>query len=126
MRSGIRKNRPRVLRLGACLAAFWLLSYLAAAPAAAQPLPRHEITGRVSGLIVPHHVVVRTSGRGNHTTTTHADGVYILRGLRPGTYTVRPVDRRYRFSPTFHTVAITNHDVHEVDFVAHPLPPRRR
>jgi len=121
MRSGIPKNRPRVLRLGACLAVAGLLCYLDAAP-----LPRHEITGRVSGLGVPHYVVVRASGRQNHTTTTHADGVYILRGLRPGTYTVRPVDRRYRFSPTFHTVAITNHDVHEVDFVAHPLPPRRR
>jgi hypothetical protein len=24
------------------------------------------------------------------------------------------------------SVAITNHDVHAVDFVAHPLPPRRR
>jgi len=60
-----------------------------------------------------------------HSATARADGSYILQGLRPGSSTIRPSHPRYHFTPDFRSVAITNHDVGNVNFVAH-LSPRKR
>jgi hypothetical protein len=109
-----------------------LLVCLAATLMAAQrprpPVPRFEVSGHVAGMASGHHALVRATGREPHSATARADGTYILRGLRPGSYTIRPSHPRYHFTPDFRSVAITNHDVGNVNFVAHlrPLPPRRR
>jgi hypothetical protein len=107
-----------------------LLVCLAATLIAAQrpPAPRHEVVGHIAGMAPGHHAVLRAAGRERHAATARADGTYVLRGLRPGSYTIRPSHPRYHFTPDFRSVAITNHDVGNVNFVAHlrPLPPRRR
>jgi hypothetical protein len=51
-----------------------------------------------------------------------------LRQIRENLRTVRPSHPGYYFTPNYHSVGVTNHDVGKVNFVAHPrpLPPRRR
>ncbi|MGD0013836.1 MAG: carboxypeptidase-like regulatory domain-containing protein [Bryobacteraceae bacterium] len=93
------------------------------------PPPRHSISGHISGLEAPHHATVVATGPhgARHSTATHPDGTYIFHNLTPGTYNIRPSQGLYRFTPTFHTVAVTNHDVHNVSFAAHEQPrPHRR
>jgi hypothetical protein len=80
-------------------------------------------------LEAPHRATVVATGphRTRRSTATHPDGTYIFRNLTPGTYNVRPSPGLYRFTPTFHTAAVTNHDVYNVNFTAHERPrPHRR
>lgn len=88
------------------------------------PPPRHSISGHIRGLEAPHHatVVATAPHKPPHSTATHADGTYIFRNLTPGTYHIRPSHGLYRFTPAFHTVAVTNHDVHSINFTAHERP----
>jgi len=120
-----RRNHLRFwLALSAALA-------LAAGPTGAaapppKPLPRHTLSGTVTGLKPGHHAVVRANkayGKEIHTTSTRAGGGYILRGLSPGSYTVRPSHPRYRFHPNFHSVVVTGSDRVDVDFHATFIPP---
>lgn len=93
------------------------------------PPPRHSISGDIRGLEAPHRATVVATGphRTRRSTTTRADGTYIFRNLTPGTYTIRPSHPWHRFSPTFHTVGVSNHDAHSINFTAHERPrPRRR
>jgi hypothetical protein len=110
----------------------FLFVFLAVTLMAAQrprpPVPRFEVSGHVAGMAPGHHALVRATGREPHSATARADGTYILRGLRPGSYTVRPSHPGYYFTPNYHSVGVTNHDLGDVNFVAHPrpLPPRSR
>jgi len=92
------------------------------------PSPKYTVTGRITGLAPQHHARVTATG-GNHpahTATTHQDGVYTLRSMVAGSYTVRPSRTGYTFSPTFRTVAVTNSDRSGIDFVAHPQPVKKK
>ncbi len=89
-------------------------------------IPRYEVSGHIAGMAPNHRAVIRATGRAAHSATAHPDGTYMLRAMARGSYTIRPSHPGYRFTPIFRTVAITNHDIASVDFVAHPLPPRRR
>jgi hypothetical protein len=100
----------------------------AGAPAK-KPVPRHTLSGTITGLAPAHHTVVRAnkhSSKETHTSSTRADGAYTLRGLTPGSYTVRPSHPRYTFFPSFASVVVRDSDRVEINFQAKPLPPRKR
>jgi len=82
--------------------------------------PRYTISGYIGGL-VPHRAMVKATayGKPSHSASTRSDGTFTLQSVLPGTYSVRPSHASYSFAPTFHTVAVTNHDVHNIDFTAH-------
>jgi hypothetical protein len=89
---------------------------------------RYTISGRVEGMPASRRatVVAKAHNKPSHSTTTHADGTYILRSVLPGTYEIRASHSLFRFSPAFHTAAVTNHDVENINFVAHEKPGKRR
>jgi len=89
------------------------------------PVQRFEIHGHIAGYQPGHVVVVKTSGKGQHSASTHSDGTFVLRGILPGSYSVRPQSQHYHFSPAFRTVAVTTHDVRSVNFTAHPVEPKK-
>ncbi len=94
--------------------------------AAPKPVPRFDVTGHIDGLESRRvQVVARSSSRPTRSILTTSDGTFTIRDVMAGTYTIRPVDSRFRFSPTFHTVGVT-HDVHGVNFRAFLKPPRKR
>lgn len=88
------------------------------------PVRRFDVTGHVSGL-GPHRITVHltASHRPSRSAVTHEDGSFIFRDVLAGVYEARPRHTRFRFSPPFHTVAVTSHDVQGVNFIAHELPP---
>ncbi len=89
--------------------------------------PRFEVQGYIEGFVKGRPAVVRLTGKTERSASVRPDGTFLLRGLPPGRYTVRPESRHYRFSPSFHTVGLTHHDIAGLKFVAHPLdPPRPR
>lgn len=93
----------------------------------APPPAKYTVTGTITGLAPSHHAQVKTSSN-NHpprTATTQTEGIYTLRNVVPGSYTVRPSRAGYAFSPTFRTVAVTTADRDGIDFVARPLPARK-
>lgn len=96
--------------------------------ASAKSQARYEISGRIDGIPTPRRatVVAKAHNRPSHSVTTHADGTFILRNLLPGTYEIRPRHNSFLFSPTFHTVAVTTHDVGNVHFTARERPHKRR
>jgi hypothetical protein len=114
-------------------ARIWLLALagclliLVASFGAPPPLRHFEITGHIGGL-GPHHATVYLTAphRPSHSATTRDDGSFIIRNVVPGSYTLRPRNPRFRFSPPAHGVGVSNHDVHGVRFEAHELPPHRR
>jgi hypothetical protein len=116
----------------AVLIAGWIVlvaAALAAAPPKAKakaPAERFEINGDIAGYQKGHVVVIRTSGKGQHSASTHADGTFVLRALPPGSYTLRPQSQYYHFTPTFRTVAVTTHDVQGVSFTAHVAQPKKK
>lgn len=95
-------------------------------PIAAAPPQRFDMNGHVAGYQPGHVVVVRTSGKGQHSASTHADGTFVLRALLPGSYTVRPQSQYYHFTPAFRTVVVTTHDVQGVNFTAHLAQPKKK
>lgn len=111
------------------LAALLLLALppaLNAKPKPKPPVVRYVIEGEISGLEGNHHAAIRVTGTEQRSASTRNDGTFTVRSVRPGSYTVRPQRTGYRFSPTFHTVAVHNHDVGGITFTAHRLPPRKR
>jgi len=112
-----------------------LLLAVAASPAWAavpqnKPVPRSTLSGTVSGLAPGHHAVLKANkvySKEVHTTYTRGDGAYTLRGLTPGSYTVRPSHPRYYFTPNFRSVVVRDQDRVDIDFEAHPkAPPKKR
>lgn len=116
------------------LAGFFLgLTLTLAAPGvalAAKGKPAHvekyAMRGHVSGLEHGHRVSIKLTGKLSRSVSTREDGSFEVRNLPPGTYTVRPVNARYIFSPTFSTVAVTNHDKDVRDFKAMIKSSKRR
>jgi hypothetical protein len=97
-----------------------LLPSLGAPP---PPVRRHDVTGHIGGL-GPHRVTVHLTAalKPSRSAVTHEDGRFIFRDVLAGVYQVRPRHTRFRFSPTFRTLAITSHDISGVNFQAHELP----
>ena len=104
-----------------------LMLMFASPPPKRPPVKHYTVSGHISGLgtrrasvkMTRYHTPARTA-------TTHADGSFILRTVAPGTYTIQPSHSLFTFSPSFHTVAVTSHDVDGVHFTAHEKPTRRR
>lgn len=111
------------------LAVFFFLALSpasAAKPKAKPPVVRYEIHGQIDGLENNHRATVRMTGRETRSATTRTDGTFTFKSVKPGSYTLRPQRAGRRFSPTFRTVAVRNHDVTGVSFTAHRLPPKKR
>lgn len=89
--------------------------------------PRYTISGYIGGL-VPHRAMVKATdpGKPSHSASTRSDGTFTLQSVLPGTYDIRPSHASYSFAPTFHTVAVTNHDVHNINFTAHAHPSKKK
>jgi hypothetical protein len=106
-------------------AVFFLSSALlfgAAGPKAKPPVKTYDITGHLDQLSADFrgHVTLSGNRRPSRTTAAQADGTFAFRNVPPGSYTVRPKHGKFTFTPSFHTVAITDHDRDHVDFTAHP------
>jgi len=123
----LNRLRNRALAL---TAAALLLSPAWAAVPQNKPVPRSTLSGTVSGLAPGHHAVLKANkvySKEVHTTYTRGDGAYTLRGLTPGSYTVRPSHPRYYFTPNFRSVVVRDQDRVDIDFEAHPkAPPKKR
>jgi ER membrane protein complex subunit 7, beta-sandwich domain len=89
-----------------------------------QPAPRYEVSGHVANMDPAYRVrvVLSAPNKPNRVTTIVADGTYVFRNVPPGAYEVRPVHALYRFSPEFHTAAVTTQNVIHIDFTAWRLP----
>jgi hypothetical protein len=100
---------------------------LFAAPASQKAPPRYTVSGRIAGMEAAHRarIVLSTANKPNRSATMLADGTYEVRNVPPGSYTVRPAHALYSFSPSFHTAAVTTHDVINIDFTARRLPPKK-
>ena len=102
-----------------------LAAVLFSAPAAQKRVaPRYAVSGRIAGLDAAHRakIVLSTPNKPNRVVTILPDGTYEFRNVPPGTYDVRPAHALYRFSPSFHTAAVTTQNVIHIDFTAWRLP----
>jgi hypothetical protein len=80
----------------------------------------YSISGRVStsgGLGVPGATVSLT-GKASGTTTTAANGDFILTELASGSYTITPTRAGYTFTPASVPVTIVNNNVSDRNFTA--------
>jgi hypothetical protein len=121
-------NRRTLAVLIACFFVYGPAALAAGQPPgkAKGPVRRFEIQGRIAGSQPGHVVVVKTTGKGQHTATTRSDGTFVLRGVLPGSYSVRPQSQRYHFTPAFRTVAVTTQDAQSVNFTAHAVEPKKK
>ena len=87
---------------------------------------KYSLRGHVTGLDHGHRVTIKLTGKLPRSVSTREDGSFEVRNLPPGSYTVRPVHSRYVFSPTFSTVAVTDHDKEIHDFKAMMKSSNRR
>lgn len=91
------------------------------------PPAKYDITGHIADISADFRAKLKLSGtnKPTRTITAQADGSYAFRGIPPGSYTLRPSHAKFTFSPSFHTVAITNHDVPNVAFTAHMIAKKK-
>lgn len=91
------------------------------------PPAKFDITGHIAEISADYRANLKLSGsnKPTRTITTQADGSFAFRGIPPGSYTLRPSHAKFTFSPSFHTVAITNHDVPNVAFTAHMIAKKK-
>lgn len=90
------------------------------------PAQRYALAGHITGLGGSHRVMIKVTGSHTYSTVSRTDGSYEIRNVLPGSYDVRPSSPAYLFAPTFHSAAITTHDVRSVNFTARPKPTPRR
>jgi hypothetical protein len=83
--------------------------------AATNPSPEamYSISGTVRG---GAGFTISLSGTATRSTTTDGNGSYSFSGLSNGSYTVRPSDSAYAFSPSSLDISITSTDVTGQDF----------
>ena len=114
----------------ACLLLTAALTLGATAPKSEKNAPpaKYDITGHIAGISADYRAKLTLSGNHKPTRsiTAQADGSYAFRGVAPGSYTLRPSHAKFTFSPSFHTVAITNHDVPNVTFTAHMIGAKKK
>lgn len=113
----------RSVRLVSAGLLFAAAMVLGAGDAKAKPAPKtFDLTGHLAQLPAEFRGQVTLSGNRKpaRTITAQADGTFAFRKVAPGSYTVRPRHAKFTFTPSFHTVAITDHDRDHVDFTAHP------
>lgn len=97
---------------------------LGATPPAGEKNPppaKYDITGHIADISADFRAKLTLSGNRKpaRTIAAQADGSFAFRNVGPGSYSLRPSHAKFTFSPSFHTVAITNHDVPNVNFTAH-------
>jgi len=92
------------------------------------PPAKYDITGHIADISADYRAKLALSGnrKPTRTITAQADGSYAFRAVPTGSYTLRPSHANFTFSPSFHTVAITNHDVPNVNFTAHMKAAKKR
>ena len=90
--------------------------------------PKYVISGSFSGLESTHRakVTLTSSGKPDRSITMAADGTFTLRNVLPGSYSVRPSHAFYSFSPSFRTVAVTDHDITGLSFNATMHPSKKK
>ena len=90
--------------------------------------PKYDVSGQVDGLAPNRHVTLKLTAHNKpaRSVINRPDGGFTLRNVPPGTYEIRPSHPLYSFSPAFHTVAVTTHDVQGVQFNAHERPKKKR
>ncbi len=82
---------------------------------------RRTIGGAIVGLAPGDRAMIEISGPVKMSHYARSDGTYDFQQLKPGVYTVRPVSKHYRFSPTFRTVNVSEGDKEEIHFKAYKL-----
>jgi hypothetical protein len=112
----------------ACLAAALLSLPYTEAATQKKTTPKYDVSGHVAGLAAGHRarVVLSSRNKPDRTTTMLADGTWVLHNVPPGSYEVRPSHTLYRFSPSFHTVAVTSRDVIHINFTGWRLEPKKK
>ncbi|MFB3777355.1 MAG: carboxypeptidase-like regulatory domain-containing protein [Bryobacteraceae bacterium] len=105
-----------------------LVTLTAAQKKKVSPPPKYTISGTITGLGANHRarVVATSSNHPQRGAYTREDGSYTLQSVYAGSYSVRPTHAGYRFTPSFHTVAVTTADRVEINFVATPLPTKSK
>jgi hypothetical protein len=90
--------------------------------------PKYIVSGTITDMGPTHRarVVATSSGKPDHSITMAADGTFTLKNVPPGSYTVRPSHALYNFSPTFRTVAVTDHDLTVLPFKAMLVPSKKK
>ena len=90
--------------------------------------PKYVMSGTITGMGPTHRakVTLTSNGKPDRSVTMAADGTYTLKNVLPGSYTVRPSHAFYNFSPTFRTVAVTDHDMTVLPFNAMVVPSKKK
>lgn len=94
----------------------------------APPHPREDVRtvrvrGKVVGLEGNDHALIRADGPRRIRTTTRVGGVFELRGLVPGAYTITPYNQRYAFCPSGRRLEVGPKDIENLRFTASPAEP---
>jgi hypothetical protein len=110
-----------------CLAAA-LLPLIGADKAPTKAPPKYVVSGTITGMGPTHRarVAFTSNGKSDRFVTTTADGTFTLKNVLPGSYSVRPSHALYSFSPTFRTVAVTDHDMTVLPFNATMHPSKKK
>jgi hypothetical protein len=90
--------------------------------------PKYVLSGSITGMGPTHRakVTLTSNGKPDRSTTMAADGTFTLKNVLPASYSVRPSHAFYSFSPTFRTVAVTDHDVTVLPFNATIHPSKKK
>jgi hypothetical protein len=115
------------LRTLICICAA-LLPLSGANKAPAKAPPKYVVSGSISGMESNHRakVTLTSSGKPDRSVTMAADGTFTFRNVLPASYSVRPSHTYYSFSPTFRTVAVTDHDATVLPFNATMHPSKKK
>jgi hypothetical protein len=105
-----------------------LLPLIGADKAPTKAPPKYIMSGAITDMGPTHRarVVATSSGKPDRSVTMAADGTFTLKNVLPGSYTLRPSHALYNFSPTFRTVAVTDHDMTVLPFKAMIVPSKKK
>ena len=80
----------------------------------------YSISGTISGDIISG---ITISADSTHSAVSDSSGNYTINDLTAGSYTVKPVYNGYTFSPSEHSVSVTDTDISAVDFISDEIIP---